>query len=146
MSKLDKIKGLLLKKDYVSTEIKTLENKLGEYQSEINNLTKSLTFEQKRFLDDKIIENFTEKQKATMLSYRDYLESLNSGILNAYMSFNDVFDPYHDEYNISSIDNDYDKIRVTVTPTKPCGSISGIYTFYNRYTTASFTKEEFENI
>ena len=146
MSKLDKIKGLLLKKEYVSTEIKTLENKLGEYQSEINDLTKSLTFKQKRFLDDKIIENFTEKQKATMLSYRDYLERLSSGILNSYMSFDDVFDPYHDEYNISSIDNEYDKIKVTVTPTKPCGSISGIYTFYNRYTTVPFTKEEFENI
>lgn len=146
MNKLDKIKGLLLKKEYVSAEIKTLENKLGEYQSEINDLTKSLTFEQKRFLDDKIIENFTETQKATMLSYRNYLESLNSGILNSYMAFNDVFDPYHDGYNISSIDNDYDKIRVTVTPTKPCGSISGLYTFYNIYTTVSFTKEEFENI
>ena len=146
MSKLDEIKGFLLKKKYITTEIKTLENKLKEYTSEISNIANSFTREQKRFLDDKIIENFNEAQKTAMLSYRNYIEKLNSGILNSYMSFTNVFDPYHDSYNIVSIENEYDKIKVTVTPTKPSGSISGFYTFYDMYTTVPFTKEEFENI
>jgi hypothetical protein len=146
MSKLDKIKGFLLKKKYITTEIKTLEDKLKEYTSEISDIANSFTREQKRFIDDKIIENFTERQKAAMLSYRDYLDRLNSGILNSYMSFDGVFDPYHDSYNIVSIENEYDKIKITVTPTKPSGSISGLYTFFDMYTTVPFTKEEFENI
>lgn len=146
MSKIDKIHKLLHKKNVATAKINGLQNDIKEYRQNISDICNSFTKEEKEFINDKIIEAFTESQKTHLMSYRNYIEQMRNGALNSYLAFYDVFDPYYDDYTIDRIEETDGKLCITVSPTKISGSVSAMYTYHNIYNTVWFDKKEFENI
>lgn len=139
---------LLDKKDKISNKIWRLQKTRQIITKQIQDFVNNLSSEKKRFLDDKILSMFSEEKLKRVESYRKYMNDLSRGICNSYQAWDNIFDPYIDEYTIEKINVDNRKgelfIKLTVMPTKPSGHIS-LMTLHDLYTTDWFNIEDFEN-
>ena len=148
MNSIERIIDLINEGNTIEKEISCLQEQKKIIEKDIEQFMSEIKPSQKKFLDDKIIERFSDETKKRIESYRKYMNDIASGICNSYQIWN-IFDPYTDKYTITNIDVDDREneglfIKVIVRPEKPSGHIS-LMTVYDLYMSEWFNIDEFEN-
>jgi hypothetical protein len=144
MSNIFKLVSLYNDKEKVSEKMKPFEEKLKDIHESIKTAKDNLTFEERNFINNKLIDNFSETEIKEIEHCRKLRNDMLNG--NAYYALPDIFDPYYDKYDICDIQKDGNKMRIGVSCLKQEGSISGMVRFLKMYYTTWFYRNELKNI
>lgn len=142
MSDIIKFIGLESERKAIQDKLTPLQNNLNTIVGRIRELSNNLSFEEKKFIQDKLWEAMSEQEQSEVLKAR---KDLNDMMNNAYLYSlqNTPFDPIYDAWELISYEkNDEGKIRLTVSCKKNEGSISGLMTFLDIHETAWFSLGE----
>ena len=129
----------------LTEKIKPLENDLNIKTEALKTLNNELkvSLSLHRFLSEKILETYTEKELEEVGKYRKLLHP-NQYIPTATAYINSsVFDPFNDEWSIYGYEKNEDKIRFLVSCKKNEGSISGLMTILDTHYTNWFKISDF---
>lgn len=124
--------------DIVAPHTKNLEN----VNTNIKNTLSELSYEEKKFINKKLFENFSEEHKEKVFKQRNEAIKINSA--NSYAYFSE-FDPDFDTYEIVNIEINRNLMRITVSCLKNENNISGLLRFLDTYSTKWFDRNEIEN-
>lgn len=134
MSKLVEAAQVFSSIEEIKKEISPLEKRRYSLQQEFDTLCNTMSYEEYKFLREKLYETLTDEEKGKIEAARARnKEDIQLNRLCCYAE--DPFDPLNDAFKIIAIDykseGDETFIRVQVSPNKSRGTISGILTFYN---------------
>ena len=125
-------------------EMKPFEDKLHSLGKIIEEAEENLSWDEKKFIAQKLWENFSEKQQEDVLKVREENEKMFSENYT-YCLTETPFDPFYDTWRLVDFKTLEDgKIQLEVSCKKREGTISGLMTFLDAYWTVPFDLNEIE--
>lgn len=139
----------------LETEIKPMQARLTELRQEKKVLENCLSPTEKKFLAQKIYDNFDTDEKAALDRYKAEVNKAAAGP-TAYILSEDSytvngkkcnFDPFIDKWEVVDVEeDDRGYIRFKVSCLKNEGSIGGLLRFLSLYTSVWFSHSEIRNV
>ena len=125
----------------VNPHLKNLER----CNSEIIQWGNNLSFKEREFISNKILENFSEYHLKQIYERRERTKQMFENNASFYQVEN-IFDPLYDDWYVFDIEINKGLVRIEVSCNKNTGHISGIYTIPDLYKSKWFRIEELNTI